>query len=58
MVGGTEAAAPVEGNDTVTGGPGSDTFDLAEESAGEVTDYTPAGPDNDELDNLVPPPEV
>lgn len=60
--GGTEADAPVEGNDKVKGGTGEDTFDSAEEAAGEVVDYSgdpaPSGVDQDDLDNLVPPPEV
>lgn len=41
--------------DAVTGGDGADTFDTTEEGAGETTDYD-AG--EDDLDNLVPPPEV
>lgn len=59
--GGEETSDPVEGNDTVSGGEGADTMDTAEETAGEVTDYEPEPPpagDEDELDNLVPPPEV
>ena len=56
--GGEETSAPAEGNDTVSGGEGSDTLDTAEESAGEVTDYDPGPPEEDQLDTLVPPPEV
>ena len=56
--GGEDLSLPVEGDDTVAGGAGSDTFDTAEEAAGEATDYDPAPLGEDELDSLVPPPEV